>query len=83
MNTELLSQPEFANQRFFTPPLVAEKENGYASIVGYRGKSHLDSGCFFCPYIPLTSTPVVFDPAIFEMQKEIDREILTDIGNNI
>ena len=77
MNTELLSQPEFANQRFFTSPLVVPQENGYAEVIGYRGSHYLDAGYFFCPYVPLISTP------IFEIQREIDREIITDIRNNI
>lgn len=29
---------------------------------GYKGDSYMDSGYFFCPYVPLTQTPVVLDP---------------------
>ena len=31
-------------------------------LMGYKGDSYMDSGYFFCPYIPLTQTPVVLDP---------------------
>lgn len=28
-------------------------------LMGYKGESYMDSGYFFCPYIPLTQTPVI------------------------
>jgi hypothetical protein len=31
-------------------------------MLGYKGDSYMDSGYFFCPYVPLTQTPVVLDP---------------------
>jgi len=31
-------------------------------LMGYKGDSYMDSGYFFCPYVPLTQTPVVLDP---------------------
>jgi hypothetical protein len=31
-------------------------------LMGYKGESYMDSGYFFCPYVPLTQTPVVMDP---------------------
>lgn len=31
-------------------------------LMGYKGDSYMDSGYFFCPYVPLTQTPVVMDP---------------------
>ena len=31
-------------------------------LMGYKGDSYMDSGYFFCPYVPLTQTPVVIDP---------------------
>jgi hypothetical protein len=30
-------------------------------LMGYKGDSYMDSGYFFCPYVPLTQTPVVLD----------------------
>jgi hypothetical protein len=30
-------------------------------LMGYRGDSYMDSGYFYCPYVPLTQTPVVLD----------------------
>lgn len=34
-------------------------------LMGYRGDSYMDSGYFYCPYVPLTQTPVVLDPDSF------------------
>lgn len=34
-------------------------------MMGYKGDSYMDSGYFFCPYVPLTQTPVVLDPESF------------------
>lgn len=34
-------------------------------LMGYKGDSYMDSGYFYCPYIPLTQTPVVLDPESF------------------
>jgi hypothetical protein len=31
-------------------------------VLGYKGDSYMDSGYFYCPYIPLTQSPVVLDP---------------------
>ena len=31
-------------------------------LMGYKGASYMDSGYFYAPYIPITSTPVVLDP---------------------
>lgn len=36
---------------------------------GYKGDSYMDSGYFFCPYVPLTQTPVVLDPESFTPRK--------------
>jgi hypothetical protein len=35
-------------------------------LVGWKGGTELDAGCFYCPYVPLTSTPVMWDPTTFE-----------------
>lgn len=39
--------------------------------MGYKGQSFMDAGYFFAPYIPITTTPVVLDPASFSPRKGI------------
>jgi hypothetical protein len=34
-------------------------------LMGYKGDSYMDSGYFYCPYVPLTQTPTVLDPESF------------------
>jgi hypothetical protein len=38
-------------------------------LMGYKGDSYMDSGYFYCPYVPLTQTPVVLDPDSFSPRK--------------
>lgn len=38
-------------------------------MFGYKGDSYMDSGYFYCPYVPLTQTPVVLDPDSFTPRK--------------
>lgn len=38
-------------------------------LMGYKGESYMDSGYFFCPYVPLTQTPTVLDPDSFTPRK--------------
>jgi len=40
-------------------------------LLGYKGDSYMDSGYFYCPYVPLTQTPVVLDPESFTPRKGI------------
>jgi len=40
-------------------------------LMGFKGKSVLDSGYFYAPYIPLLSTPTVLDPNSFTPNKGI------------
>ena len=40
-------------------------------LMGYKGDSYMDSGYFYCPYVPLTQTPVVLDPESFCPKKGI------------
>jgi hypothetical protein len=47
-------------------------------LMGYKGDSYMDSGYFYCPYVPLTQTPVVLDPESFCPRKGI----LTRYGKN-
>lgn len=38
-------------------------------LIGYKGKGALDSGYLHCPYLPLTSTPILTDPETGEPTK--------------
>lgn len=40
-------------------------------LMGYKGESYMDSGYFYCPYIPLSQTPTVVDPESFCPRKGI------------
>lgn len=40
-------------------------------LMGYKGDSYMDSGYFYCPYVPLTQTPTVLDPDSFCPRKGI------------
>lgn len=35
-------------------------------LVGWKGDSEVEAGCYYCPYVPLTSTPVMWDPITYE-----------------
>lgn len=38
-------------------------------LMGYKGDSYMDSGYYYCPYVPLTQTPTVLDPDSFNPRK--------------
>lgn len=40
-------------------------------MMGYKGDTYMDSGYFYCPYVPLTQTPTVLDPESFCPRKGI------------
>jgi len=40
-------------------------------FMGFKGASYLESGAVYSPYIPLMSTPTVFDPVTFTPNKAI------------
>lgn len=40
-------------------------------LLGYKGDTYMDSGYFYCPYVPLTQTPVVLEPEGFCPRKGI------------
>lgn len=40
-------------------------------LMGYKGDTYMDSGYFYCPYVPLTQTPVVLDTESFCPRKGI------------
>jgi hypothetical protein len=35
-------------------------------MVGYKGPGEIDAAAYYCPYVPLTSSGIVIDPATFE-----------------
>lgn len=43
----------------------AYASDGTSVLIGYKG-NETDAAAFFCPYVPLTSTGVIIDPATFE-----------------
>ena len=57
------------NQKFrlYKDPLFPTSQ----ILMGYKGESYMDSGYFFCPYVPLTQTPTVLDPESFCPRKGI------------
>ena len=53
--------------RLYKDPLFPSNQ----ILLGYKGDSYMDSGYFYCPYVPLTQTPVVLDPESFCPRKGI------------
>ena len=53
--------------RIYKDPLFPQGQ----ILMGYKGDSYMDSGYFYCPYVPLTQTPVVLDPDSFTPRKGI------------
>lgn len=53
--------------RIYKDPLFPQGQ----ILMGYKGDSYMDSGYFYCPYVPLTQTPVVLDPDSFCPRKGI------------
>lgn len=53
--------------RLYKDPLFPQGQ----ILMGYKGDSYMDSGYFYCPYVPLTQTPVVLDPESFCPRKGI------------
>lgn len=41
-------------------------DEGTPVLLGYKGQNEFDAGAFYCPYAPLTATPVITDPNTFE-----------------
>ena len=56
-----------ARWRLYKDPLFPTNQ----LLLGYKGDSYMDSGYFYCPYVPLTQTPVVLDPESFCPRKGI------------
>jgi hypothetical protein len=40
-----------------------------AIVMAYKGSSYIESGGVFAPYIPLMSTPLVYDKDTFKLSK--------------
>jgi len=53
--------------RLYKDPLFPQGQ----ILMGYKGDSYMDSGYFYCPYVPLTQTPTVLDPESFCPRKGI------------
>ena len=53
--------------RLYKDPLFPNNQ----ILMGYKGDSYMDSGYFYCPYVPLTQTPTVLDPESFCPRKGI------------
>lgn len=53
--------------RLYKDPLFPQGQ----LLMGYKGDSYMDSGYFYCPYVPLTQTPTVLDPDSFTPRKGI------------
>lgn len=53
--------------RLYKDPLFPQGQ----ILLGYKGDSYMDSGYFYCPYVPLTQTPTVLDPESFCPRKGI------------
>ncbi len=53
--------------RLYKDPLFPQGQ----ILLGYKGDSYMDSGYYYCPYVPLTQTPVVLDPESFCPRKGI------------
>jgi len=61
--------------RLYKDPLFPSNQ----ILMGYKGDSYMDSGYFYCPYVPLTQTPTVLDPESFCPR----RGILTRYGKKL
>ena len=61
--------------RLYKDPLFQSNQ----ILMGYKGDSYMDSGYFYCPYVPLTQTPTVLDPESFCPR----RGILTRYGKKL
>ena len=40
--------------------------DGTPVLIGYKGAGEIDAAAYYCPYVPLTSSGVIIDPATFE-----------------
>lgn len=61
--------------RLYKDPLFPQGQ----LLMGFKGNSYMDSGYFYCPYVPLTSTPTVLDPEAFTPR----RGLLTRYGKKL
>lgn len=52
-------------------------------LMAYRGSSYIESGGVFSPYVPLVSTPLVFDPKDFTMSKGLSTRYGKKIINSV
>lgn len=59
----------------------------FVNLIGYPAVKYFDTGYFYCPYIPLTETPVVtvanwttLDAEIIEPQDFVDQPVWQEEG---
>jgi len=57
------------------PPEDIPHSEAGSSRRGYNGASHMDSGYFFAPHVPMTSTPVVLDQNNFQRERIVRNEL--------
>ena len=54
----------------------------YSMIVGHKGKSLLDTGYFYAPYVPMQLTPTMYNPFNFAPVKGIMTRYAKKVVNN-
>jgi hypothetical protein len=54
----------------------------YSIIIGHKGKSLLDTGYIYAPYIPLQLTPTIYNPENFAPVKGIITRYAKKCVNN-
>lgn len=54
----------------------------WVCLIGHKGKTFMDTGYVYAPYIPFQLTPVVLDPGDFTPRKGIMTRYATKVVNN-
>jgi hypothetical protein len=54
----------------------------YSVIIGHKGKSLLDTGYIYAPYVPLQLTPTMYNPFNFAPVKGIMTRYAKKVVNN-
>lgn len=54
----------------------------YSLIVGHKGKSMLDTGYIYAPYVPMVLTPTMYNPMNFAPVKGIMTRFAKKVVNN-
>lgn len=48
-------------------------------LMGYKGKSFIDSGYFYAPYVPIKTTPIIYDPKTLQPRRGMITRYATKI----